>query len=273
MVVVPGEMTSEQMFGKWEDAYAEQMHDASIGRLFRGIVHNLNGVLQAFSMQSELFELMFQQADYSFARIFTGTEAEKKEALENLYQLLKQRAVLAEQMNDKVVSCQKIVQRTLSLRAHPATPPESRHYLLDDLLKEEMDYLCADSFFKHKVVKEVEIEGSFSVLQKDLCHLRLAIQAVLHNALESVTQKTEKPTIRVVARQSEKAVIVWIIDNGPGISEESRLQVFSPFFSTKENHAGLGLYMARKSLEFLGGVITVDAQNGNTSFVLQFPLS
>ena len=54
----------------WESAYAEQMHDAALGKLFRGIVHNLNGLLQAFSMQAELLELMFQQAEQFFGQIF-----------------------------------------------------------------------------------------------------------------------------------------------------------------------------------------------------------
>lgn len=265
-------MRSEQILGKWENAYAEQMHDAALGRLFRGIIHNLNGVLQAFSMQAELFELMFRQADASFSQIFSGTEIEKKEALENLFQLLKQRATLAEQMNEKVLSCQKIVQRTLSLRAHPAPAADSAHYPLSDLIEEEIGFLCADSFFKHEVAKEVELGKDLTILQKDLFHLRLAIQEVLLNALESLKPETKKPTVRVAARRSGKGVVLEITDNGQGLSEEARRRMFSPFFSTKEGHAGLGLYMALNSLASLGGDITATAHDGKTSFVLQFCL-
>ena len=267
---VPPKLTSGQMIKKWEDAYAEQMHDAAVGKLFRGIIHNLNGVLQAFAMQAELLGLMFEQADFYFSRISNGAEAEKEEALDSLRQLLSQRAVLAEQFNEKVITCQKIVQRTLSLRGHPAASSDSTPYRLADLIKEEIDFLCADSFFKHKVAKEVELAEHLTVNQSDLFGLRLAIQAVLHNALEALTLETQKPTIRVSARGAEKKITLEIGDNGRGLSEEIQKNMFLPFFSTKANHIGLGLYMAKIVLESLGGEITATSHDGATSFVLQF---
>ncbi len=261
------------MVDEWENAYAEQMHDAALGRLFRGIIHNLNGLLQAFSMQSELFELMFQQADTFFSRIFNGTEAEKQEALEKLHQLLSQRSVLAEQLNEKVMSAQKLVQRTLSLRAHPATAPDSFSYPLADLIKEEMDFLCADSFFKHKVVKEVELEENLSIPRSDLARLRLTIQAVLHKTLESLVLKSEKPTLRMTARRLEKQIILEISNNGPPLLEDLQELMFSPFLSGRVNHALLGLFLARKSVELMGGEISAISREGRTSFVLKFPAS
>ena len=255
----------------WESAYAEQMHDAALGKLFRGIVHNLNGLLQAFSMQAELLELMFQQAEQFFGQIFHGTEIEKQEALLKLNRLLGQRGVLADQLNEKVLNAQKIVQRTLSLRAHPATSSETGYYPLNDLIREEVDFLCADSFFKHKVTKEIELEEPLPVPQSDLFGLRLAIQAVLHNALESLlAHKTENPILRVTALKSGENISLEITDNGLGFSDELQQKMFSPFFSTKEDHAGLGLYLARKSLKLLGGEISAFSKNGRTSFVLQF---
>jgi len=265
---VPGGKNSVRVIGKWEKAYAEQMHDAAVGRLFRGIIHNLNGVVQAFSMQSELFELMFRQSDHFFSLIFNGTDTEKNEAMENLYTLLQKRAVLADQMSEKTGICQKIVQRTLSL-SRPFTASDSNNYLLGDLIRDEMDFLCADSFFKHKVGKEVVIEEHLTVPAGDIFCLRLALQTVLQNALESLKQGTEGPLVRVAVKRLEKWVALEVTDNGPGFSEDIQRQMFLPFFSTKESHAGLGLYMARKSLEQLGGSITASCHDGSTTFLLQ----
>ena len=260
---------SVSLVSKWEDAYAVQMHDATVGRLFRGIIHNLNGAVQAFSMQSELFALMFQQVEQSFDRIFNGTETEKNDALEKLFALLKKRAVLAEQMNDKVGVCQQIVQRTLSLSKRASTH-DPDHYLLADLVKEEMDFLCADSFFKHKVCKEAVLDKNIALPRDHFSCLRFALQAVLLNALESMKEGTMEARIRVAAKRFEKSIELEVTDNGPGFSEEIRQQMFLPFFSTRENHAGLGLYLARKSLEQLGGAITASCDKGSTTFLLQF---
>ena len=258
-----------ELICKWENAYADQMHNASVGKLFRGIIHNLNGVIQAFSMQSELFELMFRQADNFFAQISHGTGTEKEEALENLYQLLTKRAVLAEQMNEKVRICQGIVQRTLSLTPQVADPAPD-HYLLADLIKEEIDFLCADSFFKHKVAKNLEMEEHLMIPQKDLACIRLALQAVLGNALEAMKETTEESVIGVTTRKSGEGIVLEITDNGPGFSPDIQEKIFSPFFTTKKNNVGLGLYIARKILEQLGGSIAASCHKGRTSFLIQF---
>lgn len=45
---------------------------------------------------------------------------------------------------------------------------------------------------------------------------------------------------------------VLYADNGPGIPAENRPYIFQPFFSTKEEGRGLGLYIARQLLDRLG---------------------
>lgn len=66
---------------------------------------------------------------------------------------------------------------------------------------------------------------------------------------------------------------VRVEDNGPGIPEEIRENIFKPFFSTKESKGtGLGLAVTRKITEEHGGrvVLESDAENG-TVFRLLFP--
>lgn len=46
-------------------------------------------------------------------------------------------------------------------------------------------------------------------------------------------------------------------DSGPGVAPENRPYVFEPFFSTKEEGRGLGLYIARQLLDRLGYTIEI----------------
>jgi signal transduction histidine kinase len=49
---------------------------------------------------------------------------------------------------------------------------------------------------------------------------------------------------------------IW--DNGVGMSEETRKNLFNLFFSSKgEQGTGLGLFIARKTIEQHGGKLTV----------------
>ena len=66
---------------KWEEAFIRFGFDAAVGRLFRGIIHNLNGVGQAFSMQAELLNMMFGQVDGMLAEISRATSLEEAQDL------------------------------------------------------------------------------------------------------------------------------------------------------------------------------------------------
>lgn len=63
----------------------------------------------------------------------------------------------------------------------------------------------------------------------------------------------------VTVRIEPQANRVSVIDDGPGIPEDRREQVFQPFFTTKRQKEGrgLGLYIAREIAEYHGGTLTL----------------
>ena len=64
-------------------------------------------------------------------------------------------------------------------------------------------------------------------------------------------------------------VQISVIDNGPGIPEELRSQVFEPFFSTKGpgRGTGLGLSMVRWLCEQAGGAVTLSSRLGHGTII------
>jgi len=65
---------------------------------------------------------------------------------------------------------------------------------------------------------------------------------------------------------------IRIIDNGPGIPETMRDQLFQPFASTKPGGQGLGLSMVSKIAAAHGGVVEVQSRPGHTVFSLLLPV-
>jgi signal transduction histidine kinase len=66
---------------------------------------------------------------------------------------------------------------------------------------------------------------------------------------------------------------VRIQDTGTGIPREALEKIFTPFYTTKESGAGtgLGLYVTRKNVERLQGIIQVESTEGvGTCFTLYF---
>jgi two-component system sensor histidine kinase PilS (NtrC family) len=54
-----------------------------------------------------------------------------------------------------------------------------------------------------------------------------------------------------------------VVDDGPGLSPESRSNLFEPFFTTSPGGTGLGLYLAREICEANGAMLEyVDSAGG-----------
>ena len=58
--------------------------------------------------------------------------------------------------------------------------------------------------------------------------------------------------IDITLRMLEHGFCVRFCDDGPGVEESNRERIFDPYFSTKENGMGLGLYVARQVIEPYG---------------------
>jgi two-component system sensor histidine kinase PilS (NtrC family) len=68
--------------------------------------------------------------------------------------------------------------------------------------------------------------------------------------------------------------LVEFIDEGGGISEDAVDRIFEPFYTTKAQGTGLGLYIARKIVEGFGGSIAVDNRAGEgATFRVILPLA
>ncbi|MDH3859974.1 MAG: HAMP domain-containing histidine kinase, partial [Gammaproteobacteria bacterium] len=66
---------------------------------------------------------------------------------------------------------------------------------------------------------------------------------------------------------------IEVSDNGPGIASEIRKQLFDPFFSTKPNGTGLGLWVVYRLTQNLGGIIEVDSdKDRGTTFYVTVPV-
>jgi signal transduction histidine kinase len=99
------------------------------------------------------------------------------------------------------------------------------------------------------------------------------LHAVLAHLLENSKQAgAGKVDITV---NSQQGAYLWleIIDNGPGISEANRKDIFTPFFTTKRDKGGtgLGLSITKSLLERYKGQISVESTASGAYFKISLP--
>ena len=78
------------------------------------------------------------------------------------------------------------------------------------------------------------------------------------------------PQITICINADKKQVV--FADNGPGITSENAPYIFDPFFSTKKDGRGLGLYIAKQLLGRYGYTIQLsrDEKTKGAMFELSF---
>jgi signal transduction histidine kinase len=123
---------------------------------------------------------------------------------------------------------------------------------------------------QHEILIQVNCPKDLPPLLLQRAHLREALVNLLTNARDALVGKGR---IEVAAhRDNRDAVVISVTDNGPGIPDYQREQIFEPYFSTKEKGTGLGLAIVRHNVEIYGGKVGVESTLGKGScFTLTFP--
>ena len=100
--------------------------------------------------------------------------------------------------------------------------------------------------FKQQIQAEpYSIQANSSAIYQIIGHL-------MDNAIDAVSD-IESPEIELLAFTQPGSFVVKVLDNGPGIPVEIQPKLFTPFFTTREGHSGLGLAISRKMLTQMDG--------------------
>lgn len=120
---------------------------------------------------------------------------------------------------------------------------------------------------------EIETEAADQIMVTGQ-NLRSVLQNLLANAMK-YTVPGREPLIRVKSVLGEGELKIEVSDNGPGIDlATNRDKIFQMFsrLSDQTTGTGVGLYIVKRTMEKIGGDVTVDSEPGRgTVFSLSFP--
>ncbi len=108
-----------------------------------------------------------------------------------------------------------------------------------------------------KFMSEVE----FADIDADKDQLLRVLNNLISNAIQSLQEGT-KGEIIVALEKKQNAYIISVKDNGTGIHEDVKQNIFQPNFSTKSYGTGLGLAMCKRIIEQHNGEIWFESKPG-----------
>ncbi len=138
--------------------------------------------------------------------------------------------------------------------------------------------------FPHGLVVDHDYDASLPEFRGDREQLIQAVLNIAHNAAQALQARIAQGDARIVFRtrvarqitlaknRYKLALVLHIVDNGPGVPPELKDRIFFPLVSGREGGSGLGLTLAQTFIQQHQGTIECDSQPGQTDFRITIPL-
>ena len=218
-------------------------YQASVGKLARGIAHELSNPLDGVLR-------------------YTHLALEQAGASSPVHQYLLQ----VKDGLDRMVRATRAFLEFSRQATAPVTRAANVNQLIDDVLV---------LFRHHAKFQQIEIVARYDPALPPIVDggLQHAIVNLIKNAFDAMPSGG---TLRITTRRENGYVQLAVEDTGLGIAEDVQPRMFEPFFSTKPIHKGngLGLVIAKEVVERSGGTIVFTSRVGvGTTFVIQIPVN
>jgi signal transduction histidine kinase len=96
-------------------------------------------------------------------------------------------------------------------------------------------------------------------------------QAIDNLTLNAIENTPHGGSVTLCAERMSDWLVLSVVDNGRGVAESMRDQLFEPFVSGRSEGTGLGLAVVREIAEAHGGTAGAFHRNDGTTFVLELP--
>lgn len=152
--------------------------------------------------------------------------------------------------------------------------PRREPTLLNEVINEVVD-LMRDTAAGHGVELETDLDGKVGQQALDRTAIYRAMLDLVSNAIDTCAELESGNLVSLKSRTEADAVVVTVADNGIGMPDEVRSNLFLRFYSTKGGQGtGLGLPVVKKVVEEHGGTLEVESKPGQGSaFHLRLPRS
>jgi len=143
-----------------------------------------------------------------------------------------------------------------------------------------LDQVGTEILLANRIAITVDAPPNLPPVTIDRTLFARALTNVIENALHampsggrlSVTSRDSHNGHHPPSADAASQVVVEIADTGVGMDEEALRKIFEPYFSTKATGTGLGLTIAKRNVELIGGAIDVRSERGvGTTVTITLP--
>ena len=236
----------EEEMTRQRDALHQSEKLSALGELLSGIAHELNNPLSVLVGQALLLKETAQDPKVRERAGKIGAAADR---------------------------CARIVKSFLAMARQ--RPMRNVAIDLNALVQDALE-LTSYALRASNIAVELRLSDKLPAVNGDPDQLQQIIINLVVNAQHALDEVPEPRVLRIVTafRSRDRAVVLKVRDNGPGMSEHVRRRIFEPLFTTKQVGVGtgIGLALCHRIVSSHGGRIKVESTEGEgATFILRFP--
>lgn len=165
----------------------------------------------------------------------------------------------------------------------PRHIPKQEEVNIHEILERVCQLIDVESQSRITIVRDYD--PSIPEFQADKGQMIQALLNITRNAMQAMLEASpeiEKPSLTLRTRTVRQFTIghqrhrlvaqIDITDNGPGIPEEMRENLFYPMVSGRADGTGLGLSISQSIVNQKNGIIEFTSEPGKTTFSIYIPL-
>ena len=130
-----------------------------------------------------------------------------------------------------------------------------------NVLLEQCTEMCGLSLKWKKLSVEMDLDKNLPTVIAVPMDFKYAFLRIMNNGIDAM-EKGGTLKLATEYHPEQKEICVKISNNGKPILGEEKKNLFLPFFSTKKEGTGLGLYSTQKIVERYGGSISYSSEPG-----------
>lgn len=212
---------------------------AALGQIAAGVAHEINQPVAAILTQAETAAVWLERDQVPKAA----------RALSRIGDLTARIGAITQEL------------RTFSRKSEPGVSSVPVNEAIDGAL------LLLGGRLRQAGVRLVRHKDPDVVVMADRFRLEQIIVNLIQNALEAL-EGTPNPAVTLSVKRVAHQVELIVADNGPGLSEAVREQLFTPFVTSKVNGLGLGLVISRDIAAAFEGELNLRPSDIGAVFVV-----
>lgn len=223
---------------KNQEELSELERENAWREMAKQVAHEIKNPLTPMKLTIQQLIASFKEGEQNFEKLFEKVSSSLLSQIDSLSQIASEFSRFARMPN-----------------------PSLTHVDLLPLIN-EVKYL----FSEEHVQIEVETEIDSAVIEADHSHLRRTFINIIRNSIQAGSDLIQ---FRLTINEF---YILTITDNGKGIEESNIDKIFKKDFSTKDTGMGIGLKLAKRFIDSIGGKIFLkETSDKGTSFEIHFP--